>query len=72
MFSQFNPSFGDSKSKICHRDLTRVKIYHLFYPPGYEKICPVRDSTLIDPTDAKMGSKNRILGLNSSLAMWSH
>ena len=43
MFSQLDPSFGGSKSKICHRDLTRKKNYRLLCPKGYQKKCPVRD-----------------------------
>jgi len=55
MFSQLDPSFGGSKSKICHRDLTRKKNYRLLCPKGYQKKCPVRDGNNMGHGDSKRG-----------------
>ena len=73
MFSQLDPSFGGSKSKICHRDLTRKKNYRLLCPKGYQKKCPVRDGNNMGHEILKEGFKNnnmaqihpRLLGHNN-------
>ena len=73
MFSQLDPSFGGSKSKICHRDLTRKKITGYCVPRGTKKSVPYVTVTIWAMEILKEGFKNnnmaqihpRLLGHNN-------
>ena len=73
MFSQLDPSFGGSKSKICHHDLMRKKNYRLLCPKGYQKSVPYVTVTIWAMEILKEGFKNnnmaqihpRLLGHNN-------